>query len=71
MPRSDPERSNYLVLSLAARNGDAHQKAFGLLYAHPQAERPRLAPLYDMVTTAATTTSTRVPAPCTPTARWR
>jgi len=43
----------YLVLSIAVRNGDAHLKNFGLLYTHPQAEPPRLAPLYDVVTTAA------------------
>ena len=43
----------YLVLSVAVRNGDAHLKNFGLLYTHPQAEAPRLAPLYDVVTTAA------------------
>jgi serine/threonine-protein kinase HipA len=29
------------------------KKNSGLLHAHPQAERPRLAPLYDLVATAA------------------
>lgn len=43
----------YLVLCIAVRNGDAHLKNFGLLYTHPHAEAPRLAPLYDVVTTAA------------------
>ncbi|MEO8746264.1 MAG: type II toxin-antitoxin system HipA family toxin [Rhodanobacter sp.] len=43
----------YLVLSVAVRNGDAHLKNFGLLYTHPQAAAPRLAPLYDVVTTSA------------------
>jgi serine/threonine-protein kinase HipA len=45
----------YLVLSVAVRNGDAHLKNFGLLYEHPHssAPPPKLAPLYDVVTTAA------------------
>jgi len=45
----------YLVLSVCARNGDAHLKNFGLLYDHPHtsAPAPKLAPLYDVVTTAA------------------
>lgn len=41
-----------LVLSCMVRNGDAHLKNFGVLYERPG--RPvRLAPVYDMVTTAA------------------
>ena len=43
----------YLVLSVMVRNGDAHLKNFGLLYEHPRAASPRLAPLYDVVTTSA------------------
>lgn len=43
----------YFVLCVAVRNGDAHLKNFGLLYEHPAAAAPRLAPLYDVVTTAA------------------
>ena len=43
----------YLVLCIAVRNGDAHLKNFGLLYTHPHAGAPRLAPLFDVVTTAA------------------
>ena len=34
------------------RNGDAHLKNFGMLYTHPLAADPRLAPLYDVVTTS-------------------
>jgi serine/threonine-protein kinase HipA len=42
----------YLALSVMVRNGDAHLKNFGLLYEHPDAaEPPRLAPLFDVVTT--------------------
>jgi len=42
----------YVALSVMVRNGDAHLKNFGLLYDHPAAEKaPRLAPLYDVVTT--------------------
>ncbi len=44
----------YLALSVMVRNGDAHLKNFGLLYGHPvDASGPRLAPLYDVVTTSA------------------
>ena len=44
----------YLVLSIMVRNGDAHLKNFGLLYDTPsQGDTVRLAPLYDVVTTAA------------------
>lgn len=44
----------YVTLSVMVRNGDAHLKNFGLLYSHPDAESaPRLAPLYDVVTTTA------------------
>lgn len=46
----------YLTLSVLTRNGDAHLKNFGLLYETPDAEgdrSPRLAPLYDVVTTTA------------------
>jgi serine/threonine protein kinase HipA of HipAB toxin-antitoxin module len=35
VPRCDPERFNYLVLSVTVRNGDAHPKNFGMLYTHP------------------------------------
>ncbi len=41
-----------LVLSCMIRNGDAHLKNFGVLYEMP-GEPVRLAPVYDMVTTAA------------------
>lgn len=42
----------YVALSIMVQNGDAHLKNFGLLYEHPTAsEPPRLAPLYDVVTT--------------------
>ncbi len=41
-----------LVLSVMVRNGDAHLKNFGVLYAEPQAP-VRLAPVYDVVTTSA------------------
>lgn len=43
----------YLALSVMVRNGDAHLKNFGLLYSHPaDSHPPRLAPLYDVVTTS-------------------
>jgi serine/threonine-protein kinase HipA len=43
----------YFALSVLVRNGDAHLKNFGLLYEHPAAEvAPRLAPLFDVVTTS-------------------
>lgn len=42
----------YLTLSVMVRNGDAHLKNFGMLYAHPHAAERRLAPLYDVVTTS-------------------
>ncbi|MEW6219217.1 MAG: type II toxin-antitoxin system HipA family toxin [Thermodesulfobacteriota bacterium] len=41
-----------LVLSVLVRNGDAHLKNFGVLYPFPGAP-VRLAPVYDVVTTAA------------------
>jgi serine/threonine-protein kinase HipA len=41
-----------LVLSCMVRNGDAHLKNFGVLYDSPRAP-VRLAPVYDVVTTAA------------------
>jgi serine/threonine-protein kinase HipA len=41
-----------LVLSVMVRNGDAHLKNFGILYASP-GETVALAPVYDVVTTAA------------------
>jgi serine/threonine-protein kinase HipA len=41
-----------LVLSVMLRNGDAHLKNFGVLYASPSGEID-LAPIYDIVTTAA------------------
>ncbi|MHB8762756.1 MAG: type II toxin-antitoxin system HipA family toxin [Deferrisomatales bacterium] len=41
-----------LVLSVLVRNGDAHLKNFGVLYASPGAP-VRLAPTYDVVTTTA------------------
>jgi serine/threonine-protein kinase HipA len=44
----------YFVFCCMVRNGDAHLKNFGLLYDAPhQPETVRLAPLYDVVTTAA------------------
>ena len=41
-----------LVLSVMMRNGDAHLKNFGVLYAAPT-EEVQLAPVYDLVTTMA------------------
>jgi len=41
-----------LVLSVILRNGDAHLKNFGVLYASPF-ETVQLAPVYDVVTTTA------------------
>jgi serine/threonine-protein kinase HipA len=41
-----------LVLSVMLRNGDAHLKNFGVLYANPQ-DTVELAPTYDLVTTTA------------------
>jgi serine/threonine-protein kinase HipA len=44
---------DYVALSVPVRNGDAHLKNFGLLYDHPDSSNsPRLAPLYDVVTTS-------------------
>lgn len=44
----------YFALSCMVRNGDAHLKNFGLTYTHPNDPQSiRLAPLYDVVTTAA------------------
>lgn len=44
----------YFTLSCMVRNGDAHLKNFGLTYTHPNDPQSiRLAPLYDVVTTAA------------------
>lgn len=42
-----------LVLSVAVRNGDAHLKNYGILYGNPTGGDIRLAPIYDVVTTAA------------------
>ncbi|MEA3121259.1 MAG: serine/threonine-protein kinase HipA, partial [Paraburkholderia sp.] len=42
----------YVAISVMVRNGDAHLKNFGLLYEHPRAGAPSLAPLYDVVTTS-------------------
>ena len=43
----------YIALSVMVRNGDAHLKNFGLLYQWPMSdESPRLAPLFDVVTTS-------------------
>ncbi len=56
--RSDPAQQKHrffeqLVLSVMVRNGDAHLKNFGLLYDDPsQPDSIRLAPLFDVVTTA-------------------
>lgn len=41
-----------LSLSCALKNGDAHLKNFGVLYAHTESA-VRLAPIYDLVTTTA------------------
>ena len=43
----------YLVANCLMRNGDAHLKNFGLLYEHPRASSPVIAPLYDVTTTSA------------------
>ncbi|RKE37710.1 serine/threonine-protein kinase HipA [Paraburkholderia sp. BL23I1N1] len=42
----------YVAMSVMVRNGDAHLKNFGLLYEHPHSAVPRLAPLFDVVTTS-------------------
>lgn len=42
---------SYVALSVLLRNGDAHLKNFGILYDHPHGEIPKLAPLFDVVTT--------------------
>ncbi|WP_224796754.1 type II toxin-antitoxin system HipA family toxin [Pandoraea sputorum] len=44
---------DYVTLSVMVRNGDAHLKNFGLIYDHPGARAPSLAPLFDVVTTSA------------------
>jgi len=41
------------VLNCAIRNGDAHLKNFGVIYEDPAPDSVRLAPVYDIVTTAA------------------
>jgi serine/threonine-protein kinase HipA len=43
---------SYVALSVMVRNGDAHLKNFGLLYDHPGGQAPRLAPVFDVVTTS-------------------
>ena len=40
-----------IVLSVLVRNGDAHLKNFGLLYATPHSGDVRLSPLFDIVNT--------------------
>ena len=40
-----------IVLAVYLRNGDAHLKNFGLLYADPTTDDCRLAPVYDITTT--------------------
>lgn len=42
-----------IALSCALRNGDAHRKNFCLLYESAESRRGRLAPAFDIVTTAA------------------
>jgi len=42
-----------LVFSIAIRNGDAHLKNFGVLYARPAHDAVMPAPIYDVVTTTA------------------
>jgi len=42
-----------LSLSVMLRNGDAHLKNFGVLYADPTEGETKLAPVYDIVTTTA------------------
>lgn len=44
-----------LALSVMLRNGDAHLKNFGVLYADPTEGETKLAPVYDIVTTTAYT----------------
>ena len=41
-----------LLVSLLIGNGDAHLKNYGVLYAHPHADK-RLAPVYDVLNTTA------------------
>ncbi len=42
-----------LTLSVMLRNGDAHLKNFGVLYADPTKGETKLAPVYDIITTTA------------------
>lgn len=42
----------YLSASILMRNGDAHLKNFGMIYSHPRAGIPVIAPLYDLTTTS-------------------
>jgi serine/threonine-protein kinase HipA len=43
---------SYLAASVLLENGDAHLKNFGLIYEHPRADKPKIAPLYDVTTTS-------------------
>lgn len=43
---------SYLAASVLMENGDAHLKNFGLIYEHPRADKPKIAPLYDVTTTS-------------------
>lgn len=53
-PQSLSRLFESVALSIMVRNGDAHLKNFGVLYDHPHAmQPPRLAPVYDIVTTTA------------------
>lgn len=42
-----------VVLSVLLRNGDAHLKNFGMVYASPKTDDVRLSPVYDIVNTTA------------------
>ncbi|WP_457324854.1 type II toxin-antitoxin system HipA family toxin [Roseateles sp. P5_E11] len=54
LPSEDLHRFyEQVALSVMLRNGDAHLKNFGVLV--PQSGRPRLSPVFDVVTTAAYT----------------
>ncbi|MFN7999213.1 MAG: type II toxin-antitoxin system HipA family toxin [Bryobacteraceae bacterium] len=58
-----------IVLNCAVRNGDAHLKNFGVVYDEVQGEA-RLAPVYDVVTTAAYLTKDRMALTLNGTTEW-
>jgi len=52
LPAARQQFFSTIVLSSMVRNGDAHLKNFGVLYASPE-DKVSIAPVYDVVTTAA------------------